>query len=410
MLKKIVILLFLLTTPCLSWSANIYVDTPPAESGSGWDGINGHSYTGTPGAGTGYGTVNAALDAMSSGDDINGKITVVNSAVNVNNYTHWNTTWNYRYMNHITPMTKNWDPPNFTSENFIIVEFPITPGIHNNVWLLGASSGWDSVAGWLLNSDGDTVVKLLKNSISSSDSSTANGRNYTIGPNGESDRGDRYHTWHAFPVHKDDIATHKTITDTIKVAIKVGVGHPYAYIHISGLATSENRMGFLEMRHLLFGSHANWAGAYQGGVYKLGNYGAYLDGYMQQLTANQSVSAVRIPIFDTNYDVIVGFLRHCNNHFVATTEYTITGTSYKFYEQEYPVGRMAKCINANQSTNTRDVAIRTILIPKDILLENVKTDAVKGHKYIELDFHNRSPVNAFWHSIYVESKIPREMA
>lgn len=71
-MKKILLALVLIHFLATSvFAGNIlYVDTPPAESGSDWDGTNGHSYTGAPGAGTGYGTVNAALDAMSSGDDI----------------------------------------------------------------------------------------------------------------------------------------------------------------------------------------------------------------------------------------------------------------------------------------------------------------------------------------------------
>ena len=54
---------------CTSVSAaNIYVDTLPAESGSNWDGIDGHAYSGTPGVGTGYSTIQGGVNAMSAGD------------------------------------------------------------------------------------------------------------------------------------------------------------------------------------------------------------------------------------------------------------------------------------------------------------------------------------------------------
>jgi len=67
-LKYIIIILFLL--PYVCQSANFYADTPPAESGSGWDGVNGHSYTGSPGVGTGYTTIQAGVTAMSAGDTL----------------------------------------------------------------------------------------------------------------------------------------------------------------------------------------------------------------------------------------------------------------------------------------------------------------------------------------------------
>lgn len=55
---------------CAQSGAKLYVDALPAEAGSGWDGVDGHAYTGALGAGSGYATVQAALNAMGSGDDV----------------------------------------------------------------------------------------------------------------------------------------------------------------------------------------------------------------------------------------------------------------------------------------------------------------------------------------------------
>lgn len=52
------------------YSSVIYVDGGTPEPGSGWSGTNGHSYSGAPGNGTGYSTIQAAVNAMSGGDDI----------------------------------------------------------------------------------------------------------------------------------------------------------------------------------------------------------------------------------------------------------------------------------------------------------------------------------------------------
>ena len=53
-----------------SEAAILYVDQLPAEAGSGWDGIDGHAYVGAPGTGTGYSTIQAAMDAMTQGSTI----------------------------------------------------------------------------------------------------------------------------------------------------------------------------------------------------------------------------------------------------------------------------------------------------------------------------------------------------
>jgi len=65
---RLFLFLFLILVPVSAFSAIVYVDVPPAESGSGWNETNGTSYTGTPGTGTGYGTIQAAFTAMSLGD------------------------------------------------------------------------------------------------------------------------------------------------------------------------------------------------------------------------------------------------------------------------------------------------------------------------------------------------------
>lgn len=66
--KFAIILSFLFSTNL--WAAVIYVDNGTIESGSSWDGTNGHSYVGALGTGKGYSTIMAAVDAMSGGDDI----------------------------------------------------------------------------------------------------------------------------------------------------------------------------------------------------------------------------------------------------------------------------------------------------------------------------------------------------
>jgi len=75
-MKKILIIcsFFVIILHCLIstnlWAAVIYVDNGAVESGSSWDGINGHSYTGILGIGKGYSTIQAAVDSMNGGDDI----------------------------------------------------------------------------------------------------------------------------------------------------------------------------------------------------------------------------------------------------------------------------------------------------------------------------------------------------
>ena len=69
MLKKIVILLFLLTTPCLSWSANIYVDqTLVSDCTSGNYSIANRDCSGSDG--NAYNGLQEALLAMADGDDL----------------------------------------------------------------------------------------------------------------------------------------------------------------------------------------------------------------------------------------------------------------------------------------------------------------------------------------------------
>lgn len=67
---RAVITLLLLLIPIVANSAILYVDQLPAESGSSWNGVNGTSYSGTPGSGTGYSTLQAAFAAMSTGDKV----------------------------------------------------------------------------------------------------------------------------------------------------------------------------------------------------------------------------------------------------------------------------------------------------------------------------------------------------
>jgi PKD repeat protein len=68
---KRILVIIVLAMATGAWGGTIrYVDAGAAEAGSGWDGTNGHSYTGTPGAGYGYATIAAAITAMSGGDDI----------------------------------------------------------------------------------------------------------------------------------------------------------------------------------------------------------------------------------------------------------------------------------------------------------------------------------------------------
>lgn len=64
---KIVIFLLLVSLP--AWGANIYVDQLN-DKGATWDGVNGHSYVCSHGTGTGYTTIQAAVNAMNGGDDI----------------------------------------------------------------------------------------------------------------------------------------------------------------------------------------------------------------------------------------------------------------------------------------------------------------------------------------------------
>ncbi len=53
-----------------SYSAILYVDSGTPEPGSSWDGVDGHPYTGSPGFGVGYSTIQAAFSTMSTGDTI----------------------------------------------------------------------------------------------------------------------------------------------------------------------------------------------------------------------------------------------------------------------------------------------------------------------------------------------------
>lgn len=69
-MRSVRIVIFLLFVALPAWGANIYVDQGAAEAGSDWDGVDGHSYTGSPGVGTGYSTIQAAINAMSHGDHI----------------------------------------------------------------------------------------------------------------------------------------------------------------------------------------------------------------------------------------------------------------------------------------------------------------------------------------------------
>lgn len=70
---KYLLIIFLLCSSNL-WGAYLYVDQGDHETGVTWDDTDGHSYTssadGFPGAGTGYNTIQAAVDAASPGDTI----------------------------------------------------------------------------------------------------------------------------------------------------------------------------------------------------------------------------------------------------------------------------------------------------------------------------------------------------
>jgi hypothetical protein len=67
-LISILLTIVLFSSP--AWATFRYVDTPPAESGSDWNGSNGGSYTGSPGGGFGYTTIQAGVNAMNKGDII----------------------------------------------------------------------------------------------------------------------------------------------------------------------------------------------------------------------------------------------------------------------------------------------------------------------------------------------------
>lgn len=61
-----IIIFLILSTQ--AWGANIYVDDET--HGATWDGTNGHSYTCAHVTGTGYTTIQAAINACSVGDTI----------------------------------------------------------------------------------------------------------------------------------------------------------------------------------------------------------------------------------------------------------------------------------------------------------------------------------------------------
>jgi len=332
---------------------------------------------------------------LTSNDALNSRITTVNSAVNTQSYLHWSTLWNYHYMTYINPMTKTYAMPIPASTNYIIMEFPITVGVDNSLWINSAYGGWSEISGWLVHPTSSTIIKLLAYEVSNGDSTSVQGATVLPGPNGERDHPERYHHWHQFPISHIDVNLYKTENNTVRVAFTPGVNHSYAYMHISGLASSINSWGLTWMKGLHIGTWNPY-----GHNATMANYGAYEEGYMTQIAIGGTVNGIKIPILDTTSDLIIGFIKHKNVSYTGSTHWTISGTQLTYHESHSGKGYLAKYIDAsNVSTGTR--ACHSIVIPQSVVAQYAQTDA-KGFLYLLFNAYNASPVLTYYHVIYTE--------
>jgi len=341
---------------------------------------------------------------MSMIDPLNSRITPVNSCVNTNNYGHWTSVWNNLYMNYVNPCTKNTTILNPATENYFIVEFPIIEGEHNTVWLQSGSGNWNVVSGWLLQPTSNIIARFLGSDVSSADASANTGRTLIGGPDGLATNTQRYHRWLGFNIHKDDVSGFKTSNNTVRVAFKPGNGHPYAYMHLSGIAATVNPSGVYWMHHLFFGSHTGWMHHYQNGVNKMGNYGVHYEAYMQQITTGATVTGLRIPVLDTTKDKIIGAVKYASNSDEGLKTYTLTGTGLVYIPkiEPHPLGRVGNHVVRNGAAATRYTIDEHFVVPKEVLQANVKTDATWGYKYLEFDIRVVNANTNYWHSFYTE--------
>ena len=338
-------------------------------------------------------------EVMTTDGPINGKITTYNGAVNVQGYNHWTTTWNYHYMNQITPMTKTYNVPYIENDNYAVIEFPITPNEHNALWVLDARSGWSDICGWLVHPDTGAPIKLLNYSVSNSRSNSYSGAVLFPGPDGEKDHPERYHDWLMFPIHRDDVQLYKTANDTIKMAVLPGADHAYGYMHISGLASTLNPWGITWQKHLQNGSWNPY-----GHTQALANYGFYDESYMSTIGGNASYSGFKLKIFNKENDILVGVLQHKGSNFSGNVEWTISGTAERFYQSTVSIGRLAKCVEGMNASNVRRF-LNGFIIPAPVVQQHVQVDP-KGFEYISFDLWNRSGTNYHPFAFYTEDILP----
>ena len=332
-------------------------------------------------------------------DALNSRITPVNSAVNTLNYTHWTTIWNYHYMGEVIPMTKTYNKPNPASDNFMIVEFPITVGQDNMLWLKLGDSSWAEVLGWVVHPTDGSVIKLLGQSVTTTYAETYSGATIFPGPDGERDHPSRYHYWHNFPVSASDVTQYKTATNTIKIAITPGASQTDARLHPTGIASSTNPWGLVWSK----GTQLTGWNAY-GHTNSFVAYGHYEEGYMTTTSAGGVVNGFRIPILDTTSDIIVGFIKSKGNSYTGAMQWDLLGSglpTLTYYESFAGKGMLANYI-ASQNVSLSTRGMNSIMITQEIVEQYAKTDPVKGFHYLEFNARNQSNGTTYYHAIYTE--------
>lgn len=343
-------------------------------------------------------------DPLTADDELNGRITTINGAVNTQDYSYWTSLWNNHYMNHVDLLVQQNTIPDLSIDGLMIVEFPITPGENNVVWFKSAhSDNYIHAVGWLLDSSQSSIVKLLSHEVSNSDSGSYNGNILLPGPDGEPDKPERYWQWVGFPIAANDINTHKTANDTIFVAFHPGVNHQYAdYFHMSGVASTTNPWGLKWMRHLQYGgwNHYNHPTPYD-------NYGAYEQTYMTEINPDQ-IKLLRIPVMDDAHGVYVNIIKHKPENFQGFTQWRVVGTEHYYTPRFAGAGRVARWIAETHGADTNSQAIQGFEVPLSVVKDYAQTDA-NGWMYIDFEIKNPSNIVEYAFAIFTEYSVEDEI-
>ena len=307
-------------------------------------------------------------------DDILSRITVYDGAAITDNDQYWTSTYSHRYMARVTGLQET--DGDHTGAR-MVVELPIVPDEHMAIFLLSASSSsYNTFNVKFADPDTDTPGKHACWSMDTSNDTVR--PDYVVpGPNGHSNAVTRRWEWIMMPLNKDDVAQYKTSNNTIKLSMTKCASGSTTTVHLGGWASCVNKWGLSTKPALFIGSYCPDGGT------ATANHGTHSSSYMNRIESNAFVSGIRVPIIDTDKDIIVSSVAYlAHTYYQSAMYWTITGTDQTWFPNEY-VSRFSGYRDARQSNKS----LLSFRVPQHIVEQNAKTHP-NGWRYLEFDVWN----------------------